>query len=109
MHIPLGMHFAASRRGRAVKFVTCEKCGVGYVYAVDRTVRAASFSILFLDNDGARRRANEKARTGLERALGNAVDPLACPDCGWYQVSMIEMAVSSQLVSIASILIIAIV
>jgi hypothetical protein len=43
-----------------------------------------------LNNKGAQRQAAERARRSLEKRLRRGVDPVACPDCGWYQAQMVR-------------------
>jgi hypothetical protein len=62
------------------------------VYAVDRTCTEGGFSPLFLDNQGARDRAEAAARKALQVKLEKAVDPIACPKCEWYQADMVRVA-----------------
>jgi hypothetical protein len=90
--IPVGTTYTARVRGRAVKTVTCEKCSDAYVYVVERTAQGSGMSPLFLDNDGARNRASVSAKHALSNALDRAVDPAACPACGWYQETMVREA-----------------
>src|SRR5205809_6648064 len=44
-----------------------------------------------MPNDkGTQRTAQERARISLQKRMRRAVDPGACPDCGWYQAQMVR-------------------
>lgn len=45
-----------------------------------------------LDNAGAEDRARAGAGKRLRRALEKGVDPVGCPECGWYQADMVAEA-----------------
>jgi len=91
MGIPYGTTYTVTVGGRAVKTTDCGRCGVPYVYVVERKA-AAGTSVLWLDNDGAKERAASDARVALSAALADAVEPAACPGCGWYQPDMVTEA-----------------
>src|SRR3712207_6028564 len=93
----------------ATKQVTCEKCACAYEYEAKRKSTqqvkgsaamtgglvgglAGALVGAAVDaatgNDGeanARGKAQQKAYAKLR----TAVDPVACPDCGWYQADMV--------------------
>jgi uncharacterized tellurite resistance protein B-like protein len=48
-------------------------------------------SYLWLENREAKQRASEGAARNLKTALAHAVDPVACPACGWYQEAMVKI------------------
>ena len=60
--------------------VVCEKCGCRYAYDVTRRGGGRSAN---------RGRAQRQAQTHLARKIATAVEPVACPDCGWYQADMV--------------------
>ena len=88
MHIPV-RHYEKVVRGSAVRVVLCENCQTEFVYVVSRQGHGDGVSILFLDNKGAQDRARTQAGADLQRELTRGQDPIPCPDCGWYQRSMI--------------------
>src|SRR5262245_50687042 len=90
--IPIGSEFTSTLRGRTVKRVDCEQCRAQYAYVVRRSAKGAGMSILWLDDAGASGRAEGRARTAVRRALARAVEPVACPSCGWYQKEMVREA-----------------
>lgn len=89
MGIPIGQTSTATVTGRMCKFCQCEGFTTEYVYVVERTAQGSGSSLLFLDNDGARNRASERAEKNLEAELEKAVDTVACPKCGWLQAAMV--------------------
>jgi hypothetical protein len=92
MPIPIGNEYTAYSSGSVDKFVRCEKCGEEYVYALFRDVSARATSLLFADNVGASNRASDRAQGKLERALSQGVDPVPCPNCGYFQPDMVREA-----------------
>lgn len=87
--IPTGMNYSASDEGSDVKEVTCEECSAQYVYEVHRRASGFATSFLFLNNAGAEARAHDRASDAVDRALENAVDLSACPNCGHFQNHMV--------------------
>jgi hypothetical protein len=55
-----------------------------------RQARGAGTSLYFLDNAGAEHRAYAQANKRLRRAFERGVEPVACPDCGWFQPEMVR-------------------
>lgn len=88
MGIPVAMTYSASVGGQTIKKVSCESCGTAYVYQVERIVTGTGTSVLFLDNEGARQRAQDDAIASLGHELAKAVDEVPCPHCGWLQLDM---------------------
>jgi hypothetical protein len=80
--------YKATLSGTVVKRVTCEKCSCAYAYELTRQARGTGTSPYFLDNAGAEHRARTQASKRLRRALEHGIDPVGCPDCGWYQADM---------------------
>jgi hypothetical protein len=74
------------------RHVSCENCGTGYVYIVDREASRSGTSFLFLDNAGAKERATEHAELELDSVLSKEIDPVPCPNCGWFQTHMLAKA-----------------
>jgi hypothetical protein len=103
--------------GHVNKRVRCEKCGAGYLYELRRTAaghtsllvlgfvalrvvlpllllrpitfiyRIARFSEVI---EWGRDEAATQARKRLRKQLLHEVEPVACPDCGWYQRDMVR-------------------
>ncbi|HEV8378880.1 MAG TPA: hypothetical protein VGP99_08515, partial [Tepidisphaeraceae bacterium] len=90
MSIPIGASYTSTATGKIAKPVQCVRCGGEYVYIMERKVTGGGFSFLFVDNDGAAKRAEAAARQNLERKLNDDCDLVACPDCGHYQPQMIR-------------------
>ena len=90
--IYVGKDYTAVAQGSARKQVRCEQCGREFTYLVERTGTGKGSSWYFLDNEGAQIRADTKAQQTLAASLGCAVDPVACPECGWFQKNMVVEA-----------------
>jgi len=91
MSIPIGKTYTATVSGSMLKTCTCESCSAEYVYQVERQAKGSGSSILFLDNTGASGRAEDAAFAKLEKNLAKAVDPVACPACGFFQKKMVNL------------------
>jgi hypothetical protein len=78
--------------GTVVRRVTCEKCACAYAYELVRAASGGATSIYLLDNSGAEYRARTRANKKLRRALERGVEPVQCPDCGWFQADMVQEA-----------------
>jgi hypothetical protein len=99
--------------GRTLKRVKCEQCKCDYAYHLTRrgvaharpnegamVLGGALFGIighlaagaLFAPDDEDRARAHEMATKGLHNSLDRECEPVACPDCGWYQAAMVNEA-----------------
>ena len=70
--------------------VTCEKCSCRYRYKLVRRATGRSSAPYGLGAEGAKRRAQELAVKAVGRRLATGVDPVACPDCGWFQADMVR-------------------
>ncbi len=68
----------------------CEECGCYYMHLRAKEGYGSGDSFLWLDNDGARVRANQRAAMDLDRKLNGQDDPVCCPDCGMYSESMVS-------------------
>jgi hypothetical protein len=90
--IPVGSDHVCVITGRAAKLVRCEACRLEFVYVVERSAESSAFSLLFLDESGAEKRAAESATRRLNSFLDRAVDPVPCPGCGWVQRHMFRPA-----------------
>lgn len=89
--IPIGRKYTSSVTGSTLQPCVCEQCGKEYYYVVQRTAQSEKTSYLWLNNDGASASAQNEAQEGIEKILENAVDPVACPECGWYQAKMVRI------------------
>ena len=90
--IPIGVRYRALAEGSVARFVTCEQCGQGYGYWLDRTTMGTASSYFLIGRDGASQRAWDRAKDTLRRRLQTECDAVPCPHCGWYQEHMIAQA-----------------
>lgn len=90
--IPYALTTTVTLEGRVPKLVLCEQCGEQYVYLLKRQAQGDGTSLLFLDNDGAQRRAEGQAQEALIDLINRAHDPIPCPQCGRIQTNMIPRA-----------------
>jgi hypothetical protein len=74
--------------GSTLNFVTCEKCGTAFHCAAKRSAAGDRFGLL--PSARGYRKSEEAAYRKLQRALGKAVDLVACPSCRWFQSDMIR-------------------
>src|SRR5260221_2651079 len=74
----------------AIKDATCEKCGCAYRYELVRRGQGA-IQYKFKGKDFQIDPASQRVVITKEFAeqLRKAVDPVACPDCGWYFTAMV--------------------
>jgi hypothetical protein len=77
--IPYGKRYTANLTGATLKPVRCEKCYVEYVYRMDRAGSGSGTSLLFLENQGARDRATQRAASELRGLLRWDCDAVPCP------------------------------
>ena len=73
----------------AFKRVTCESCGCEFGYEMLRRYSKSENALLDVHSSDARKRAVEGARRIVHSALREHEDPVACPQCGWFQRSMV--------------------
>src|SRR5436189_1879758 len=85
-----GKNYTAAVSGTSVKQVHCEQCGCDYFYRMVRRGEGRGTSPYYLDNKGAQRRAERNAQRKLEKLLRKGIDPVPCPDCGWFQRDMVR-------------------
>jgi hypothetical protein len=91
IHIPT-YHYTAKVGAQVARTVTCEECGLEYVYVMTRSAEGEGSSVLFLDMAGAQSSAEQKANELLRHKLQTSCDPVPCPSCGRYQEHMIPRA-----------------
>jgi hypothetical protein len=89
MGIPYAKKYTVTLSGTTLKEVHCESCHAEYVYQIKRTAGGTGTSLLFLDNQGARERADQDAKNNLRAILEREIDVVPCPICGWYQATMV--------------------
>lgn len=92
MSIPLGMKYTSTVSGSIAKHVQCEQCSEEYVYIAERQASGEGSSALFLDNQGGKQRAADRAVKSLQKSLEKAVEPVPCIGCGWLQSDMVAEA-----------------
>ena len=66
---------------------TCEKCGCRYMFAVSASGWGRATGTLL---DGDRTREEALGYAHLQANLRILSEPVACPDCGWYQKAMVK-------------------
>ncbi|WP_020472597.1 hypothetical protein [Zavarzinella formosa] len=89
--IPIGIRHTAKLSGKSLKFVTCEKCRLEYVYVVNGSGVGSDSNILFL-NPLAEEKARWEAEADLKRTLAGKIKEVPCPACGQVQENMLALA-----------------
>lgn len=89
--IPTGMRYTSTVKGSEWKTVSCEHCPKDYAYKVTREATGTGRSVLFLDNDGAKERAQQDVEASIARTLNDAIEAVWCPGCGNYQTNMLRI------------------
>lgn len=92
MGIPIGTTFTATVQATARKLVVCERCATRFTYDLTCRAEGRALSLLWLDNEGARRTAAERADQNARASLERAVGVVLCPSCWWLQAHMIPEA-----------------
>jgi hypothetical protein len=90
MFIYVGKNFTAAFSGAVARDVTCEKCGCAYHYQLVRRGQGTGSAPYYINQGGAQRRAEKGAKKSLEKQLKRDIDPVPCPDCGWFQSPMVR-------------------
>jgi hypothetical protein len=90
MGIPIGTKYTSTVKGSVLKPVECGFCQSYFVYRMMRIRKGQGSSLLWLDNSGAQRRAQEAAHSKLVKSLDKGLDVVSCPSCGCYQRDMIR-------------------
>lgn len=88
--IPIGREYYSTLTATTRKEVVCEHCRCEYAYNMTCTSHGRGISLLWVDNDDARERAQVYATRGLERMHRAGCELVPCPDCGWYQRDMVR-------------------
>lgn len=82
--------FTATAHAEIWRQVTCEKCECEYVYLHRLTAKHSEASFYGANDDAARAQAPYGAQARLAYLAKNAVEPVACPECGYLQADMCE-------------------
>jgi hypothetical protein len=85
-----GNVWTAYAQAEGKRAVTCSSCGCQFGYPVELTATGVARSPYFLDEEGAKQRAQERADEQLTRIFDSYVVPMPCPGCGDYQPEMID-------------------
>jgi hypothetical protein len=86
MPVPIGLMFFwllsknVKVRGSTVVGTRCQQCGEKYHYQLKRAAWGQNPS---------KTMAREMAQKQLRGKLRNDIDPVPCPDCGWFQEEMV--------------------
>ncbi len=89
--VPTGQKYTCTVRGSIWKQVTCGTCRHSYRYQMAREASGTAVSPLWLDNAGAKARAEQLARGKLQVMLSHECAAVACPGCGSYQTEMVSL------------------
>src|SRR5258706_5719452 len=90
MFIYAGKSYYAAATGAIIKHCACEKCGAAYQYQMVRRGQGAASAPYYINTSGAEKRAQQRANRNLAKLLEKGIDPVACPDCGWFQAAMVR-------------------
>lgn len=88
--IPVATNWVATAQRTVWKVVTCSHCSQRYAFPLELETTGNDVTPLFLDSEGAARRAQAKAEDNLSKMARNVVFPLPCPTCGCYQPDMVD-------------------
>lgn len=77
--------------GAVTKQVNCEACGHQFSYLMRSSEVGYGYSFFLLGREEARKAASEAAIKKVENVLQTGKD-VPCPECGWLQASMVELA-----------------
>ncbi|MGL6075498.1 MAG: hypothetical protein ACRC8S_15195 [Fimbriiglobus sp.] len=78
------------------RLVFCEECDAQYVYQMFRSASGYGNSLYFLDESGAKSRAESSAKSKLKKKMKGACEAIPCPKCAHYQDHMIPKAKSDK-------------
>lgn len=73
-----------------VRHERCVECGCHFSYRQNVEATGQGTSFYGIGNRHAAATADSRARHNLNVAINNAVKPVPCPDCGYYQPRMVE-------------------
>jgi len=88
--IPWGIKHTAAISGSVTRDVTCMECGTVYYYTLTRRATGSRTAFILGNQRPAENTAAQEARANLRHQLRGAVDPVACPTCGYFQPSMVR-------------------
>jgi hypothetical protein len=83
--------YTASVSGTTAVAVRCEECGEKYYYQLSRVAYGQASAMYGIGREEAKRQATRNAKRRLRRALEEDIDPVPCPECGWYQEKMLPL------------------
>jgi hypothetical protein len=86
----IGRTYTITVSGAVSTRARCGHCSTAFEYNIRRNGMGNGHSPFLLNNSGAKRTAERRARMALERALAEAVEPVHCPTCGMYQPEMVR-------------------
>ncbi|HXY18865.1 MAG TPA: hypothetical protein VEH83_02605 [Gemmatimonadales bacterium] len=88
--VPTGSRFTATLKVKALIPVRCEHCGATFAYRTQQQVSGQARSALWLNQEGAKAKARERAAEAMEAALRRTAKPVPCPQCANYQATMVR-------------------
>lgn len=91
MFVYFGRRYTSTVSRTVARQVRCENCRTVYGYQLTRRASGTGRSAYMLNNQGASRRAKERALAKLDAAIQNGVDLVPCPTCGCFQTDMIRL------------------
>ena len=84
-----GRTYTVTARGMAWREQTCEQCGGTFHYPAVFEAAGVAESPYFLNNAGARAKAERRAAEAVARAAATTTVAVPCRHCGWFQRAMI--------------------
>jgi hypothetical protein len=82
--------FQAAATASVIKNVRCERCDCAFQYRLVRRGEGVGNAVYGIGSGWASERASRRAQESLDEGLAKGVDPVPCPDCGWFQSVMVE-------------------
>src|SRR5437763_961326 len=90
MFIYAGKRFSSSVTLSRAADVVCEKCSCAYRYQLVRRGTASASAPYYVGQASAKERAAKSSQKAALKKLKAGVEPVACPDCGWFQADMVR-------------------
>src|SRR5579871_6578709 len=88
--IPTGRRYTSTITGWVWRPVRCEKCGCEFAYKLKIVAQGQGYSPLFLNNNGAKSAAADKARQNFDQKVKSDITAVNCPDCTHLQPNMVR-------------------
>jgi hypothetical protein len=89
--IPVATRWVVTVQGTSWKVITCSHCRQRYAFLLELETTGTDVGPpLWLDGEGATKRARARAEENLSKMARNLVYPLPCPNCGCYQPDMVD-------------------